>query len=168
MHLGFTGTRNTPTDKQLELLDSYLNSRKELCGYNTFHHGDCVGADRAAAYMAKQHGYYVVAHPPLEVRYRAFVESHEVNEPKDYLERDRHIVQCSSLIVSIPNREVTLEEVLNCENGTRRGGTYYTTRYALKYSKWVYMITPGGGIQYGVSLSNKKVEYKIWRKSSVN
>ncbi len=168
MHLGFTGTRNELTHKQLQILDLYLNNRKELHGYSIFHHGDCVGADRAAAYLAKKYGYHVVAHPPVDARYRAFVYSDEVNEPKDYLERDRHIVQCSSLIVSLPRKEVTLEEILNCENGTRRGGTYYTTRYALKHIKWVYMITPKGGIQYGISIKSNKVEYKICQKPLMN
>jgi len=161
MHLGFTGTRNTPTDIQLEILDSYLNGRKNLQGFSIFHHGDCVGADRAGAHLAKGHGYHVVAHPPIDPRYRAFVYSDEINEPKDYLERDRHIVQCCSLLISIPRKEVTLQEILNCENGTRRGGTYYTTRYALKHSKWVYMITPNGGVQYGISEGNGKVNYRI-------
>jgi len=167
MHIGFTGTRNTPTDEQLIILDSYLHSRKTFHGFTTFHHGDCVGSDHAAALLAQDRGYHVISHPPLDSRYRAFVRSHKENTPLDYLERDRHIVQSSNLMISLTRKEVSLQEILNCENGTSRGGTYYTTRYALKHNKWVYLVTPKGSIEYGVHLENNTVELKICQKTSL-
>ena len=77
-----------------------------------FHHGDCKGADAAAAYLARKIGYYVVAHPPDIKTYRAFVNSHEEVPQKPYLERNRHIVEASNLILSVPRKMVTLNEIL--------------------------------------------------------
>jgi hypothetical protein len=164
-HIGFTGTRNEPTHIQLTLLRQFLENKKKY-GAQVFHHGNCIGADTVAAFIADELDYYIVCHPAESPRYEGVSPYDEKIERYPYLERNTHIVQSTNLLVSIPYREVTLEEILNCENGTRRGGTYYTTRYALKHEKWVYMITPSGCIQYGIHLSPDKVEYRLWLNPS--
>lgn len=154
-HLSFTGTRNEPTDEQLIRLEATLDILRQQ--KQVFHHGDCKGADAAAAYLAYRVGYYVVAHPPDVKTYRAFAKFHEETPAYDYLTRDRHIVEASNILISVPRKTVTLQEILNCENGTRRGGTYYTTRYALQHKKEVMMILPSGAMEHG-KVVNGKVE----------
>ena len=142
--IGITGTRNALSPETIFKLKEVLNHLYENKYISTFHHGDCVGADAYGAAYAKEIGYYIVGHPPEDDKFQAFFKSHESREPKPYLERNKDIVNESKVIISIPRKAVTLEEILNCENGTRRGGTYYTTRYALKSGKEVIMILPDG------------------------
>jgi hypothetical protein len=125
---------------------------------SVFHHGDCLGADEKGAELAKLVGYYIVSHPPEDEKYRAFADSHEEWKEKPYLERNRDIVDNSDIIISVPRKVVTLKEILNCKNGTLRGGTYYTTRYALKSKKDVIMILPNGYFECGKAISNTEVE----------
>jgi hypothetical protein len=143
--IGFTGTKNDLSDAQLLKLEAILSVLYEKG--SIFRHGDCVGADAAAAYFARKIGYYVIAHPPDLPIFRAFTKPHESMPEKTYLERNRDIVDNSHYIISVPNKPVTLEQILKCENGTRRGGTFYTTRYALLNKKSVYMILPSGDIE---------------------
>lgn len=147
-HVGFTGTKNEPTDTQLFHLEVVLSLLFKEQGFNTFHHGDCVGADAAAAYFARTIGYYVVAHPPEIKTFQAGSTAHESRERKPYLDRNRDIVNESKVLISIPKKEVTFDQILKCQNGTRRGGTFYTTRYALSNNKDIFMILPNGAIKH--------------------
>lgn len=148
--IGFTGTKNEPTDNQLLKLESTLSILFEN-GY-IFRHGDCVGADNAAAFFAKEIGYWVISHPPNIKTFRAFSKADNIMPEKPYLDRNRDIVDHSKLIISVPKKKVTLDEILKCKSGTKRGGTYYTTRYALKTNKQVIMILPNGRLESNESI----------------
>jgi hypothetical protein len=135
-HLGFTGTKNGMKDNQKFELVEYLRHMKSA-GYTHFHHGDCIGADSQAAGIAKQLGYYLIAHPghpkdKTNTMYRAFTKfNDEVLETKPFIDRDHDIVDASTHMIATPAGE---EQV--------RSGTWTTVRYALKREKPVHIILP--------------------------
>lgn len=156
MQTGITGTRNNLSLQQVAQLNEALVLLYSVS--SIFHHGDCVGADEKGAELANLMGYYVISHPPEDEKYRAFADSHEEWREKSYLDRNRDIVDNSDIIISIPRKVVSLREILTSQNGTMRGGTYYTTRYALKNKKTVIMILPNGFYECGKAISNTEVE----------
>lgn len=160
MQIGITGTRNNLSIQQVAQINEALVVLYSVS--SVFHHGDCVGADEKGAELAKLAGYYVVSHPPEDEKYRAFADSHEEWKEKPYLERNKDIVDNSDIIISVPRKAVSLKEILNSENGTLRGGTYYTTKYALKSRKSVIMILPNGYFECGIALSNTEVEINYY------
>lgn len=120
-HVGFTGGREEPTEIQLEAVRSALLTFKEAAPglYLTFHHGDCVGSDEAAAAIAQELGYYTVAHPPVNSKFRAYHSSDEVRPEKEYLDRNRDIVNASDVLLATPFKDEA-----------QGGGTWYTVHYA--------------------------------------
>lgn len=85
-----------------------------------FHHGDCVGADAEAHEIALSRSYTVIVHPPIDDRLRAHCKAHDIREPKEYLARNRDIVDEVDFLVAAPNGEEKA-----------RSGTWYTIRYAM-------------------------------------
>ena len=135
MKYGFTGPESGATHRQLECL-RYLFSEMLL---TELHHGDCVGGDAQAHRIAKQHGAYVVAHPPKNPKLRAFVkDADEVLPEEDYLPRNRKIVKqgTSGLFACVP----TYEEIL-------RSGVWATVRYARKEKRRIWLIYPNGAFK---------------------
>ncbi len=116
MRLGFTGTRDGMTDQQkdklIEVLDAYNISQ--------LHHGDCVGADEFAHNLAKNMGIFVVVHPPIDPRLRAFCQGDEIRDTLPYIERNHSIVDETGALFVAPR---TKEEQV-------RSGTWATYRYA--------------------------------------
>ena len=157
MHLSFTGTRSKLTQVQWACLAVTLTRLKEV-GYNVFHHGDCIGSDEIAFRFAKELGYYTVSHPCDLAQFRAHTDSDEVNEVLPPLLRNKIIVDSGSALVSVVKKDVTPYDIYNSANGTRRGGTYYTTRYAMIHKKKVYLLDPSGNMtvvqKVGKELSN--------------
>jgi len=125
--IGFTGTRRGMTQKQKDELYNFL------CQYKggVFHHGDCVGADLEAHSIASKLGFKIVIHPPRNPEKRAFCEG-VVLEGKNYLERNRDIVEACDILVAVPKEN---QEVL-------RSGTWASIRYAKKVGKLVKIIYP--------------------------
>lgn len=137
MKIGVTGTRNTPTQEQLEDVRKFLNAAVTHCRCNDvtleLHHGDCVGADDTVASMAKEMGIYIVCHPPLKHDLRAQVPSHEYLPPKSYFERNRAIVNATDFLIAVPFQN----------SPQKKGGTWYTVDYAIKQGKKVKIFYPG-------------------------
>ena len=116
LHLGVTGSRFTLPYEQLIAAST--------------------GADLMAHTLALKQGVKCVVHPPILTRYRAFTEKyHAIRQPKDYLARNRDIVNASSILAAMPRS--ASEEA---------GGTWYTVRYARKRGKTIYIIHPDGTI----------------------
>jgi hypothetical protein len=134
-HIGFTGTRGSLTYPQSEALREMLAGMKAT-GWSTLHHGDCLGADAVAAGYANHEGLWVVSHPPIETRLRAYAYTDEAREPADYLERDRAIVHESQFMIGTPGGP----EV------KRGSGTWYTIRYAREAGRPGWIIWPDGHI----------------------
>lgn len=117
--LGVTATRRGMHPRQKERAFSLLHHLKDLI--EEARHGDCKGGDAEFHDMFMTLGFRTIIHPPTEERYRAFCEgAYRVEEPDEYLKRDRAIVRASNLIISAPWTETPLP----------RSGTWYTDRYA--------------------------------------
>lgn len=136
MDIGITGSRIGPvTDAQANKLRIIL---KGLRGANNrFHQGCCIGVDEESTMMAHKLKYHIIAHPPIKDTFlseAALELSHEVLEPKDYLDRDLDIVNACTKLVVVP---ATDEEI-------RRSGTWYTFRRAREMHKPHIIVWPNG------------------------
>lgn len=129
--IGFTGTRDGMTEAQKTTLASLLREHS-----GEFHHGDCLGADAQAHDLAKAAGLEPVAHPPLISALRAYKQTNKVYEPADYLQRNREIVDETTVLFATPKE---FEE-------QPKGGTWYTIRYAKKRGRIPVVILPDGRI----------------------
>lgn len=126
--IGFTGTQEGVTIEQARALWAFLNRSDP----EEFHHGDCIGADEVAHYIAKSLGIYVVGHPPTNPKKRAFCDCDEWRDPKPYLDRNHDIVNETVAMVATPKSR---EEEL-------RSGTWATIRYARKLGTPIEVIYP--------------------------
>jgi len=127
--IGFTGTQYGMTDDQKQMFRQLLTII-EGCD---FHHGDCLGADEEAAAIAKELNYHIIGHPPIKQYKRAFFTSDEEWSQKDYLDRNKDIVNESEVLIAAPKGPEEL-----------RSGTWSTVRYARKMSKKILIINPDG------------------------
>ena len=144
--LGVTGTRTTPTTRQLQFL--YLN----MCtlhdqGCRTLHHGSCTGWDEAAHYLALSLGWHVVIHPPTNSTYEAgdlldSPGSVEVRFSKPYRERDQDIVNESTVLIGGPLYP-------KADERSKRSGTWMTLRMAYDARKPWSAVFPDGSTSYG-------------------
>jgi hypothetical protein len=148
--IGFTGTQKGMTEKQkttFEELIRKVSARKDaVC----FHHGDCVGADYEAANIVHNLGIpnLIVCHPPINEKSRAFFAFNTIiNQAKEYLVRNKDIVNESEVLIGCPKE---FKEV-------RRSGTWSTIRYALKMGKRVYVIYPDGSVYLRVIHKREKL-----------
>ena len=133
MHIaGFTGTQEGMTSQQKSRVAECFARVKEL------HHGDCVGADATADDIAHGMQIRVVIHPPVNHSKRAWCKYDEIFEEKDYLVRNRDIVDSSDFLIATPKEEVG-EEL--------RSGTWSTVRYARKKGKLVFVVRPSGRVE---------------------
>lgn len=129
MVVGFTGTQDGMTKTQLysfiEVLDGTDIAK--------FHHGDCWGADAQAHHLVRALTQAsIITHPPSNSQKRAFVEADDILPCKDYLKRNRDIVDACDVLIATPK---TREE-------ERRSGTWSTVRYARNKKKKVIIIYP--------------------------
>lgn len=134
--IGFTGTQNGMTDKQIE--ECYLFLVEATRIYNTNQlmvvHGACVGADHQFDSIAKEfnivRGYY----PSNIQRKQAKLESGAMalGMPDTPLQRNHLIVAASQIILAAPKES---SEVL-------RSGTWATIRYARKSNKLLKIFEP--------------------------
>jgi len=133
--IGFTGTREGMSQRQINILTSYLSiARGHMLRKgetHEFHHGDCVGADAEAHNIAVFFGLNIVIHPPISESQRAWCQGfRELKEEKHYLERDRNIVNACNVLIAAPKSDV--EEI--------RSGTWATYRYARKVGKPITLL----------------------------
>jgi len=145
MHVGFTGTREGMTQKQKGAFYDTLNSLHWLHGNFEFHHGGCMGADAQAHYgytfLIDEPTVYI--HPPINTSFKAncrvpsVIGGRQYNfDPKDYLPRNRDIVDACGILIATPKGE-----------DSNIGGTGYTIRYAKKQGVPVITIYPDGRVE---------------------
>jgi len=135
--IGFTGTREGLTEEQKKALRTFLqNQFLHITKEGHFHHGDCIGADEQASFIAREVGFSIYGHPPINPKYRAYFDNDVEFESKEYLVRNHDIVDSTSLLVACPKRD--LEEW--------RSGSWATIRYAHKIKKETKIIFPNGRI----------------------
>lgn len=101
------------------------------------HHGDCIGADADFHRLAELNGLKTHGHPPINSSKRAFCKFDVIEEPKEYLDRNKDIVDAVDWMIFTPE---TKEEVL-------RSGTWSTVRYARKQKKPYIIVFPDGSVE---------------------
>ena len=134
VRIGFTGTSRGMTVDQKGSFTKFIEN---IADQLEFHHGDCVGADEEAHDIIKQLGYPdPIIHPPIKEDKRAFCTSETIMPAKEYLKRNRDIVDACDVLIATPHEHI--EKV--------RSGTWSTVRYARKRRKKTIIITPDGEI----------------------
>lgn len=136
MRIGFTGTREGCTDEQHARLRAEID-RLHSQGAYAAHHGDCIGADAEFHDVCKGVGLWLVIHPPLVPRLRAFKPGNDTRVAKQYYPRNRDIVDETDVLVACPN------------DGPRRpnSGTWYTIGYAEQKRKPIILIHADGSVR---------------------
>ena len=126
--LGFTGTQIGMTHDQLMLFADIISDLQPV----QFHHGDCIGADKEAHGIVRAilPNCNIVVHPPVKGDKRAFCNADVILAPREYLERNRDIVDACDILIATPK---SAKEEL-------RSGTWATVRYAIKSHKPVKLI----------------------------
>lgn len=128
--LGFTGTRKGLTVQQQDWLLGSLPVAE-------IHHGACVGADELMHCYAMAGSRPVVVHPPIKADLRMSYDPGATWLPaKDYLERDRDIVDATEALFATPDGPERTQS-----------GTWYTVRYAVKMGKPVHICYPDGTLE---------------------
>jgi hypothetical protein len=124
--IAVTGTSRGMTQGQQEQARDFLRAMFQK-GYRRLRHGDCIGSDAQFARIAKELGFYLIAHPghtpkkPLETKYRAFTDfNDEVLPTKEFLKRDHDMVDFAALLLAAPYQDYEVN----------RSGTWATVRYA--------------------------------------
>lgn len=145
-HVGFTGNRwgmalaqKLAVERLVDDItaDNYKGAGQD--GDIVFHMGDCVGSDKEF-YQIVGSLWRRVGHPPSRTQFRAFLDYDEERPVKDYLPRNKDIVDESSILIATP---ASYDEIV-------RSGTWSTVRYAMKKRKIVYIIFPDGTRKIGV------------------
>lgn len=140
MKLGFTGGPRKLTAVQTFVMHGWLV--RELRGGDEFHHGDCVGADETAAgFVAELKPHRgtltIVGHPSIDEKARAFTMCDHLWLPKDFLDRNRDIVNSTEILLATPN---TAHEI-------RRSSDWSTVRYARAKRHPITIIYPSGRLK---------------------
>jgi hypothetical protein len=131
--VGFTGTQMGMTQEQKKTLELYL--KRTLETDVDYHHGDCVGADEQFHKILEDLNVTkIIIHPPINEKKRAFCKSNFVRKQKEYLDRNKDIVDESDILIATPKE---FDEQL-------RSGTWSTVRYADRKKKQAFIIYPNG------------------------
>lgn len=132
--LGFTGTSSGMTPQQLATVRRLFMEMRLM----HLHHGDCIGADAQAHYLARELGAYITVHPPSNDKLRAFCPGGEGRKPVGYLTRNRHIVA-----EGIDGLVVAPKDYQQPKN-LRGQGTWTTLGYARQAGRRVWIVFPDG------------------------
>jgi len=133
LKIGFTGTKGGMSIPQQLALSVILDGNLERVVGWQFHDGDCVGADAEAHDIAAQLGYYLVGHPPLDDKLRAWRSYDEIRDPKEYLLRNLDIVKECDILIAAPKSHTE----------TLRSGTWSTVRRARELRVPVILLERG-------------------------
>jgi hypothetical protein len=144
MNIGFTGSRWGMGEVRKPIV-SYIADKLKVSKAG---HGMCAGGDTEFHDLirALKRKVWIKGYPPTE-QGKFFVnrKCDELQEPKEYLDRDRDIVDEADVMIATPE---TAEE-------KRRSGTWYTIRYAKKViksgkgkCKKLYIVKPDGKVDY--------------------
>lgn len=136
---GFTGTQVGMTGDQREVVWKTMEAAVAEYGKNDVEarHGDCVGADQQFHSICRALGLWVVGFPPVQEDRRAWCDFDEERKPREYLDRNKDIVNASHVLVACPSGDVEL----------LRSGTWSTVRFARRVGVPVVLVLPSGEIQ---------------------
>jgi hypothetical protein len=138
--IAVTATSRGLTPGQCDQARDFLTALFRKGKIRKFRHGDCVGGDAQLARIAKNIGFYVIAHPghpnkkPTETKYRAFTDfNDEIMPVKEFIKRDHDMVDGSFFLLAAPYQDYEV----------KRSGTWTTVRYADKTGVTVGFVFPG-------------------------
>lgn len=136
MKIGITGSRAGATPEQVvrlkQIFKALLNTSFRPI---ELHHGDCVGVDELAHLIAKEMGFVLIGHPPINHKDRAYCQNFDIlRDPKPYLLRNTEIVLETEVLFVVPRQ---YHEVV-------RSGTWSTYRKALLNNRPTLIIYPDG------------------------
>lgn len=98
------------------------------------HHGDCEGGDSDLHDLARAlGGFWIIGHPPVEARFRAWKLCDDMMPERTYLTRNHNIVNAVEYMLCFPG---TFTEQY------RGSGTWATIRYAEKVGRRGLVIFP--------------------------
>lgn len=140
LRVGFTGTRNGMTRAQLAACQALLNSWRVLGVSRSLAHGDCVGADSQADYMARKLNYNIIIHPPQDPRLQAncYKPGDQLMDRAVYHVRNINIIRSCERLIATPK-----------DMNRMTGGTFFTIEYARKEQAIsLYVIRPDGVISH--------------------
>lgn len=115
---GFSGSRHGMTRDQKRIVAALI----KVFQPPEVHHGCCVGADEQFHLLVRKYAPHciIVGHPPINTKLLSKVHCDVTLPPKDYLARNRDIVNASTLLIATPNSH----------QPTPHSGTWYTAHYA--------------------------------------
>jgi len=140
--IGFTGSRRGMDKRQKAWFNTFVQAYHPV----ELHHGDCVGADEDGHNIVNIYNHArIIIHPPINPKLRAYcmidpTRGDEIRPEKDYLDRNKDIVNETDFLVAFPNRDVTGQ----ASGGT--GGTWHTIRYANSLDKRVIIVYANGTV----------------------
>ena len=129
--IGFTGTRNGMSQKQIDAFKEIIKSIEP----DEFHHGMCIGSDKQVHDIAKQKEIKIVGHPPTFKKFMAECDCDITKKSYDYLQRNKNIVNEADILIATPDCKEKI-----------RSGTWSTIRYARKNNKKIYIIHKNGRV----------------------
>lgn len=133
MKVGFTGTQDGMTLAQRAACWNILDDLVP----DEFHHGLCIGADEEAHGLVLQFpSCEVHGHPPLNMSKMAKCQCDVLHAPKEYLVRNRDIVDATERLIATPKGAEEL-----------RSGTWSTVRYARTLGRRLYIVMPDGKVE---------------------
>ena len=134
MIIGFTGTRRGMTAQQTTSVYNFLEKFDSFIGL----HGDCIGADKDFHGICQNLNMVIHSRPCILTSQRAFTNAIIIAESEKPLDRNKKIVDDSTLMLACPGE---FEEVL-------RSGTWSTIRYAKKNKREIYIVFPDGTSEF--------------------
>lgn len=138
IRIGFTGSQGGMTPEQKDRLRGFLTYAMATCGDVEFNHGNCIGSDTEASWIAYEVGCDVHAYPCDIISkwgnayYGTIWDAHDPPPP---MERNETLASFD-LLVGAPEQN---EEI-------RRSGTWATVRRARKRATPVYILWPDGSV----------------------
>ena len=137
-HIGATSTREGLAKSQFSSIHSWLFESSSSIG--KLHHGVCIGGDEEINDMARMLDIWTTGHPPTNTMYMSRCIVDEMLEPKDFLNRDRDIVNVSRALLVAPKQNERPKT-------TRGSGTWYTHDYAVGHEVPTIIFWPDGRIE---------------------
>ena len=134
--LGFTGTAKGMTRAQKAVFRALIIQPGWFAAISELHHGDCVGSDAEAHKFFREDKptVWIVGHPPIIDKFRAFTDCDFFLPLRSYIPRDHDIVDSTERLVATPKG--FKEEM--------RSGTWATIRYARRRERELIIIWPDG------------------------
>lgn len=127
LQIGFSGTREGMNDFQKEHVKHWLIDFMLKTGMDDsvwFHHGGCVGADLEAHHIARESGYHLYLHPPVNTFAQAILptDCDKSDDPFSFSGRNQRIVLATDVLIAAPKK-------------SSGGGTWNTIQHAINARK---------------------------------